>query len=114
MTPADARARSRRRAENRVSLLRRRLAVVSATAFVAFFVLAAQHAVGTTKRRVAMVTGRRVEAAPAVVTYFDQHDDGYAFADAAPAAPAPADQSSSSSAAQPPLPPPPVAQTSAS
>lgn len=75
-------------------MLRRRAALASALGFVAFLGLAAQHAVGSTKRAVKAAVPQPA-AAPA--RYFDQQGDGYAFDDGSAA----------------PLPPP-VAQTSVS
>ncbi|HSC91976.1 MAG TPA: hypothetical protein VLB86_10030 [Gaiellaceae bacterium] len=75
-------------------MLRRRAALASALGFAAFLGLAAQHAVGSTKRA-AKVASPPPAAAPA--TYFDQRAGGYAFDDGSAA----------------PLPPP-VAQTNVS
>jgi hypothetical protein len=99
MESLDARERTKRRHEQRLGLLRRRSALVSALGFVAFLGLAAQHAVGSTKRAAKAPAAPRV-AAP--VTYFDQQSDGFAF-----------DDGSTAAVAAPP-PPPPVAQTNVS
>jgi len=93
--------RTKRRREQRLAGLRRRAAVVSTFGFAAFLGLAAQHAVGSTKR--VAVKARVAPRAAAPARYFDQSSDGYAFDDgsAAPSSPSPP-------------PPPPVAQTNVS
>lgn len=85
---------TRRRREQRLRRLRRRAAIGSALGFVAFAVLAAQHAVGSGKNASAAAVSPPV-ARPA--PYFDQQADGFAFDDGS-SAPAP----------------PPVAQTNVS
>ena len=64
-------------------MLRQRAAVASVFGFAAFLGLAAQHAVGSTKRRAAVPAPPR-SAAPS--TYFDEQADGYAFDDGSSAA----------------------------
>jgi hypothetical protein len=90
----DGRDRARRRHEQRLERLRRRAVLGSMAGFAAFVALAAQHAVGSTKRPAKPPGAPRV-AAPAA--YFDQRADGFAFDDGSSA----------------PLPPP-VAQTNVS
>ena len=94
MESFDTRARARRRHDQRLGLLRRRAALASALGFAAFLGLAAQHAVGSTKRPAKTPGSPQVAAA---ATYFDQQGDGFAFDDGSAA----------------PLPPP-VAQTNVS
>jgi hypothetical protein len=91
----DTRERAKRRHRQRLVLLRQRAAIVSALGFAAFLGLAAQHAVGSSKRHAAVAVPP--PTAPVTATYFDQRADGFAFDDASPA----------------PLPPP-VAQTNVS
>lgn len=82
---ADVRDHARRRQGQRLGRLRRRAAVGSALGFAAFVGLAAQHAVGSSKRTAAVPTSPPV-ARPAA--YFDQQADGFAFDDGS-AAPLP-------------------------
>ncbi len=96
MDSVDPRARTRRRHEQRLGLLRRRAALGSALGFAAFVALAAQHAVGSTKHPPKPRSTPPVSAAPA--TYFDQQAAGFSFDDSSLAAPSP----------------PPVAQTNVS
>jgi hypothetical protein len=103
----DQRSRKKRRHETRLGRLRRRVALASTLGFAAFFGLAAQHAVGSSKRRAGAVV-TRAGAVAASAPFFDQRDDGFAFADSA----ASSDPSSPAPAA--PQPPQPVAQTSVS
>jgi hypothetical protein len=91
----DTRGRTRRRHEQRLGPLRRRSALAAALGFVAFLGLAAQHAVGSTKRA---AKGPVPPSVAVPVRYFDQQADGFAFDDGS---------------AAPPLPPP-VAQTNVS
>jgi len=80
----DARDHIMRRQQRRLRRLRRGAAVGSALGFTAFAVLAAQHAVGSSKRTAA------APASPAVarrIAYFDQRADGFAFGDVASAPP---------------------------
>ena len=87
METRESPERARRRHHARLGLLRRRAALASALGFAAFLGLAAQHAVGSTKRAVTAAVPQRT-AAPA--RYFDQQGDGFAFDDgsAAPLPPA--------------------------
>jgi len=80
----DARDHTMRCPQRRLRRLRRGAAVGSALGFTAFAVLAAQHAVGSSKRTAA------APASPAVArrtAYFDQQADSFAFGDAASAPP---------------------------
>lgn len=79
---------------------------MSALAFATLFGLAAQHAVGSSKRRVVASERRVPRVAEQGVHFFDERGDGFAFADPPPAADPP-------QASAPPEPPP-VAETSAS
>lgn len=94
MGTSESPERARRRHQARLGLLRRRAALASALGFAAFLGLAAQHAVGSTKRSANAVSSPPA-AAPAA--YFDQRAGGFAFDDGSAA----------------PLPPP-VAQTNVS
>ena len=95
MESNDRRERAKRRHRQRLVLLRQRAAIASALGFAAFLGLAAQHAVGSSKRHAAVAVPPA--AAPVTATYFDQRADGFAFDDGSSA----------------PLPPP-VAQTNVS
>jgi hypothetical protein len=100
--------RVRERQAARLDRLKRRIVLASTLGFAALFGLAAQHAVGSTKRRVVAPTHRPARAAPARAHFFDDGGDGFAFADP---------QSSADLGASPavsPVAPPPVAQTSVS
>lgn len=99
MGSSHTRDRARRRNDQRLGLLRRRVALASALGFATFVGLAAQHAVGSTKHATARAATPLHAADP--TRYFDQQAGGYAFDDA----------SAAGSAA--PLPPP-VAQTNVS
>lgn len=94
MGTSESSERARQRQRARLALLRRRAALASALGFAAFLGLAAQHAVGSTKRAVKTAAPQRAAAS---ARYFDQQGDGFAFDDGLAA----------------PLPPP-VAQTSVS
>jgi hypothetical protein len=101
--------RVRERQSARLHRLKRRIVFASTLCFAAMFGLAAQHAVGSSKRRVAS-TRRAPRVVPAKVHFFDDQGDGYAFADPQPApdlGPAPAASPAT-------VAPPPVAQTSVS
>jgi hypothetical protein len=109
----DVRDRVKRRTEARVGTLRRRTVLASALSFAAFFGLAAQHAVGASKRHATAPSGSGAVAATAPTTFFDQRGDGYAFDDGTVAA----GSSGADSSAAPPAPseqPAPVAQSSVS
>ena len=101
--------RVRERQAARLSRLKRRIVFASTVCFAAMFGLAAQHAVGSSKRRVVASTTRAPRVVPAKVHFFDEQGAGYAFAD--PQAPADFGQPTPSSAT---VAPPPVAQTSVS
>jgi len=92
--------------------MRRRAVLAAALSFAAFFGLAAQHAVGSSKRRPRPVSEPQAVAAKGSTTFFDQRADGYAFDDGAVGgSPSAGDQSASPAPAEQ---PPPVAQTSVS
>jgi hypothetical protein len=78
----DTRERAKRRHRQRLVLLRQRAAIASALGFAAFLGLAAQHAVGSSKRHATVAVP---PAAPVTATYFDQRADGFAFDDASSA-----------------------------
>ena len=111
METADGRGRARRRQRARLSVLRQRVVVVSALGFTAFYGLATQHALGSSKRRAAAARQQAV-AAQATATFFDQHDDGFAFADGA--TPAATSGSTGTATPTPVAQPPAVAQTNVS
>lgn len=94
METIDRRERAKRRHRERLGLLRQRAAIASVLGFAAFLGLAAQHAVGSSKRSVSTAAPPRAGASS---TYFDERSDGFAFDDGSAAAI-----------------PPPVAQTSVS
>ena len=77
---AEGPERARRRRQARLGLLRRRAALASALGFAGLLGLAAQRAVGSTKRSANAVSSPPA-AAPAA--YFDQRAGGFAFDDAA-------------------------------
>ena len=85
MGTSESPERARRRHQARLGRLRRRAALASALGFAAFLGLAAQHAVGSTKR-----TAKTVSSAPAAApaTFFDQRAGGFEFDDGS-AAPLP-------------------------
>ena len=84
--------RAKRRKEQRLSVVRRRAAVASALGFAAFLGLAAQHAVGSTKRAAKVAVPQR---ATTPTRYFDQQGGGFAFDDgSAEPLPAPVAQTS--------------------
>jgi hypothetical protein len=102
----------RRRQIARLDRLKRRIVVVSALSFAALFGLVSQHTAGSGKRRAVGSGWRAPRSAPKQVRFFDEHSDGFAFADPVPGT-RPA-QGSAGGAVPPPPPPPPVAQTTVS
>jgi hypothetical protein len=83
----ETRERAKRRHRQRLVVLRQRAAIASALGFAAFLGLAAQHAVGSSKRHATVAVPP--PAAPLTATYFDQRADSFAFDDASPAPPPP-------------------------
>jgi hypothetical protein len=101
------RALIRRRQDSRVALLKRRATLASLLGFVAFFGLAAQHAVrGASARRSAASSGHTAAAARPT-TFFDESASGFSFDEEDSGTPQSFSQSQPSA-------PPPVAQTSVS
>ena len=111
MQTADVRNRTRRRQETRIGALRQRLVVASTLGFAAFFGLAAHHALGSSKRRAAVIGQHQAVAPSTPTSFFDQRDDGYAFDDGTAAVSSAGDPSASPTPADQ---APPVAQTSVS
>ena len=85
MESIDTRERAKRRHRERLVVLRQRAAIASVLGFAAFLGLAAQHAVGSSKRHATVAAAP--PAATVTPTYFDQRADGFAFEDASPAFP---------------------------
>jgi hypothetical protein len=73
--------RVRRRQTARLDRLKRRIAIVSTLAFGTLFGLAAQHTVGSGKRRAVAAVRRVPPVAQRAVSFFDELDGGFAFAD---------------------------------
>ncbi len=77
--------RVRERQAARLYRLKRRIVLASTLCFAGLFGLAAQHAVGSSKHRIAASTRRAPRVVPAKAHFFDEQGAGYAFADPQPA-----------------------------